>query len=150
MMKHFLISWLIIFLLTACAPAQVNATPSQAAPTQNPTINNPYASQPGDERLQQAGVVLNSADLVFTSSNPVEAAVILSGDLPSPCHNLRAVVNPPGDQGNIVIELYSVVNSNSTCDPVFQAFQAKLTIGNLLPGHYTVWVNGIQAGQFDA
>ena len=71
------------------------------------------------------------------------------GDLPTPCHDLRAIINPPDEENKIVVEVYTVVNPDVICAQVLQPFEESLDLGTFSAGHYTVWINGEMAGEFD-
>jgi len=162
-MKH-LIPWIILAsLLGACSPASmatppadpdgppidaVAATPADVVPGV-PGFENPYAPQPGDEQLTRGKALLDSADLVTMEIFPIQVAVMLKGNLPTPCHNLRVVINSPDAGNNIKLEVYTVVDPNVECSQVLQSFEANLTLGSFPPNHYMVWVNGKHVGDFD-
>ena len=74
---------------------------------------------------------------------------MLAGDLPTPCNQLRAKINPPDTENKIVVDVYSVVDPNQVCVQVLEPFEASIDLGAFPTGHYTVWVNGEMAGEFD-
>jgi hypothetical protein len=156
--KNLIILTVIFTLLTACVPitpipdAPVPANPS-AFPVGTPSsavTENPYAPQPGDDNLTRGSAFMNSADLLLMESFQTQVAMILRGNLPSPCHNLRVVINPPDGSNNIDVTTYSVADPNAICAQVLQSFEASIPLGTFPPGHYTVSVNGEHVGEFDA
>jgi hypothetical protein len=62
---------------------------------------------------------------------------------------LRAILNPPDEENKIVVEAYSVVNPDVICTQVLQPFEESMDLGTYPSGHYTVWINGEMAGEFD-
>lgn len=156
-MKHIIILLLTFALVAACTPppspdSPVTAPPSEfpVSPSSSPIPENPYAPQPGDEKLTRSAAFMNSADLLLMESFPIQVAMILRGSLPTPCHSLRAVIKPPDGTNNIEVEAYSVTDPNKVCAQVLQSFEASIPIGSFAPGHYTVSVNGVRVGEFDA
>ena len=117
-------------------------------PTDQPAVN-PLAPQPGDENRVRGEIFLQEASLVIRESFPPQVSLTLRGDLPTPCHALRAVLNPPDGENKIIVEAYSVVDPDRICTQVLQPFEESLDLGTYPGGHYTVWVNGEMAGEFD-
>ena len=110
---------------------------------------NAYAPKTQDSGLRQVGIILTSINLVErTDLNPTRVELNLLGSLPSVCNELRIKYNPPNDQYQIFIEVYSLENPNLTCDNVFQQFEATLLFGVYSSGRYTVWINGGLIGDF--
>jgi hypothetical protein len=66
--------------------------------------------------------------------------------MPSVCSGLRIKVNPPNEQYQIRIEVYSVTDLKLNCENVFQQFEINLLLGEYTAGQYTVLVNDILAG----
>jgi hypothetical protein len=143
-----------LILLSACAPIQSNGAVTPAAPaaatSNGPVIPNPYSPQPGDDALTIGTVIVSTADLLLLASSPVKVSVVIHGNLPSPCHKLRALIEGPSSENKISLKLYSVVDPNATCAQVLQSFEVNIPLGSFPPGHYSVWVNGEQFGVFDA
>lgn len=148
---------LLLLLIAACAPqpeptpspdTAVTSPPVDEMPTDAP-VTNPFAPQPDDANLTQGTVFINEASLIIRESFPPQISLILSGDLPTPCNQLRAAINPPDAENKIVVDVYSVVDPNQVCIQVLEPFEASIDLGTFPTGHYTVWVNGEQVGEFD-
>jgi hypothetical protein len=155
-MKH-LVSILLLFLMAACA-AQRPATGDPNSPVTSPTQNNmptrepalnPLAPQPGDGSLTRGNVFITEASLVIRESFPPQVSVSIKGELPTPCHQLRAEINEPDTDNKIVMDVYSVVNPDLVCIQVVEPFDESIDLGTYPSGHYTVWVNGEMIGEFD-
>ncbi len=156
-MKHIIILMLTFALIAACAPAPSPDLPATAPPSEfpvstssSPIPGNPYAPQPGDEKLKRSTAFMNSADLLLMESFPIQVAMIIRGSLPTPCHNLRVVIKTPDGDNNVDLEAYSVTDPNISCVQVLKSFEASVPMGLFAPGHYTVSVNGERVGEFDA
>ena len=105
---------------------------------------------PGDMALARGAVFLNSSRILVLESYPLQFEVALEGDLPTPCHALRALVSGPDARNRITIDLYSMADPGVVCTQVLKPFSANIHLGSFPRGHYSVWMNGGQAGEFDS
>jgi len=160
-MKRWITLILSLVLLVACLPTNflpslaptsvITATPShQNMPSTNEPPANPYAPQPDDRVNSQGNVYLDLAQIHILESYPVQVVLTLQGNLPTPCDNLRVQVSPPDEQSRITIEVYSLTDSTKICAQMLKPFDANIPLGSFPPGHYSVWVNGEQIGEFDS
>ena len=158
-MKYLTITLFMTFLVASCTttPAASNTVPPDTAvtsppkstmPSNQPPVNS-LAPQPGDENLVRSEIFVQEASLVIRESFPPQVSLTLRGDLPTPCHALRSILNPPDGENKIIVEAYSVVDPDRICTQVLQPFEESLDLGTYPGGHYTVWVNGEMAGEFD-
>ena len=161
-MKFQITILLLMLLVASCAPAPeapvtsntlppdtaVTSPPGGTMPT-NEAPANPLAPKPGDENLTRGNVFIQEYGLMIRESFPPQVSLAFSGELPTPCHELRAVVSAPDEENKIVAEVYSVVDPNMICTQVLKPFQANMDLGTFPTGHYTVWINGEMAGEFD-
>lgn len=150
---------IMLFVVTACtalpgAPTlppdtAVTSPPVDNMPTNEPQPD-PFAPQPGDDQLTRREAFIDEASLLIRESYPPQIALSLTGDLPTPCHQLRVVKSVPDQENKITIEVYSVVDPNTVCIQVIEPFEEQIELGTFPTGHYTVWVNGELAGEFDS
>jgi hypothetical protein len=122
-------------------------SPDQPSPTDE---SPPYAPQPGDAALVRETVFLDANELLIAESYPLQIFLQLRGSLPTPCHQLRASIAAPDAQNRIMVEAYAVVDGDRACIQVLKSFEQSVRLGSFPSGHYTVWVNGEQVGEFDA
>jgi hypothetical protein len=158
-MKYLPIALLITFLAASCTtttaasstlpPDTAVTSPPEGTMPSNQPPGSSFAPQPGDENLVRSEIFLQEASLVIRESFPPQVSLMLRGDLPTPCHALRAILNPPDGENKIIVEAYSVVDPDRICTQVLQPFEESLDLGTYPGGHYTVWVNGEMAGEFD-
>jgi len=159
----FRILLLVMLLAVSCVPlsnttADPGALPPDTVVTSPPeddtaTIEpyvNPFSPKPGDEKLTQSNVFINEASLMIRESYPPQISLSISGDLPTPCHKLRVKIASPDQENKIMVEAYSVVDPNVVCIQVLEPFQEYIDLGTFPSGHYSVWVNGELAGEFDS
>ena len=155
-MKHRSI-WLMMLLIISCTArpsltsnpdAAVTRPADDSTPTNEPNLN-PFAPQPGDENLSRGNVYIHEASLVIRESYPPQISLSIKGDLPTPCHKLRVQIDAPDQDNKIMVEVYSLVNPDKVCIQVLESFDKSIGLGVFANGHYSVWVNGKRAGEFD-
>jgi len=111
---------------------------------------NPYAPQPADLSLARGEVFIQEKGLLIRESYPPQISLSLSGDLPTPCHQLRVQINEADQAHRIAVEAYSIVDPDMMCTQVLKPFTAHVDLGTFPSGHYSVLVNGELAGEFDS
>jgi hypothetical protein len=109
-----------------------------------------YAPKPEDEKLQKGMVFPNLQDsgILLQESFPVQVVLVLSGDLPTPCHQLRVKASSPDSENRIQVEAYTVVDPDMICTQVIKPFETQVALGSYESGKYTVYVNGEYLGEF--
>ena len=165
-MKSLNILFTIALLIVACTqvpmPSQPpvgepNTLPPDAPVTSPPqngstpmgTPDMPFAPKPDDKNLSRGNVFINESELLIRESFPPQITLRISGDLPTPCHELRVNVLAPDSENIINVEVYSVVDPDLACIQVLEPFQANIDLGTFPGGHYVVRVNGGILGEFD-
>ncbi|HLF74717.1 MAG TPA: hypothetical protein VI524_10245 [Anaerolineales bacterium] len=162
-MKISTVLFATAMLIAACAPASIPApepgtlppdAPVTSPPGTDPTAMDspemPFAPKPDDANLSRGTVFIHESGLLIRESFPPQIALALSGELPTPCHELRVVVQKPDGENKIDVEAYSVVDPEQVCIQVLQSFAENIELGTFPGGHYTVWVNGEMVGEFDS
>ena len=132
----------------------VDVPPTSAYPGPDEPINPPaatkphpnpgYAPQPGDDQLNRGSVFVDESGILTMESYPSQFVLHLIGNLPTPCHQLRAVVSEPDKTGRINVELYSLSDPNALCTQVLAPFEATIPLGSYTEGSYPVTINGDQ------
>jgi hypothetical protein len=153
---EFRILCLLVVLVVSCAsPARpgpdtpVTSPPGGTMPADH-ADSNPFAPKSGDENLSRGAAYLDEASLVIRESYPPQISLSISGDLPTPCNELRVKIDRPDPENKINIDVYSVVDPDKVCIQVLEPLQEYIDLGTYSPGHYSVWVNGELSGEFDA
>jgi len=108
----------------------------------------PLLPQAGDDDLERGEVFIDTYTLLTMESYPPQFALVIRGSLPTPCHELRAVVEQPDDQNRIMIETYSVFDPEEACILVLQPFEVSIALGSFPVGEYSVYVDGKQVAEF--
>ena len=133
-------------------PAFEPATPdssvvSPVKPGTEAPAANPWDPQPGDKSLERGGVFISEKGLVVAESYPPQYMLSISGDLPTPCNQLRVRVGEPDDKGQIAVEAYSVIDNSLACIQVLSPFTVSVPLGTFTGVKYTVLLNGEEVGQ---
>lgn len=105
-----------------------------------------YAPAPGDDQLARGNVFVEESGIILLESYPVQVKLQLVGNLPTPCHKLRAAVSLPDDNNRIKVEIYSLSDPDLMCTQVLEPFTASIPLGSYTEGAFTVWVNGEGVG----
>jgi len=145
----------LMLMLSACAtPAEADPNAPVVSPTEGtaetPAQVNPYQPLESDAALQRGEVFIDSTELLILESYPVQINLVLQGNLPTPCHQLRIVANQPDENNHILVEVYSVVDAEQVCIQMLETFEVTYSLGSFPSGNYTVLVNGEVAGTFDS
>jgi hypothetical protein len=106
-----------------------------------------YAPVSGDEQLTRGDVLIDESEIILLESYPVQVKLQLAGNLPTPCHILRAVVSPPDKNNHIQVEVYSLSDPEQMCTQVLEPFTASLPLGSYTEGAFKVWVNEVEIGE---
>ena len=128
-------------------PTQVNSSYPAAAEPLEVQILQP---QDGDNNLTRGEVFLKSTQLLTQETTPLQYKLVVTGSLPTPCHQLRGEVAAPNAAGKIVISIYSLSAPDQVCTQVLQPFVGNLSLGSFAKGSYTVELNGQTISQIDA
>ena len=94
-------------------------------------------------------VYLDSTEVLVRESLPVQAALVVRGSLPTPCHVLRVEVAPPDNQNRILVDIYSTTDPEQVCIQVLEPFEETVELGQFSDGTYSVWVNGEPVGEIE-
>jgi hypothetical protein len=149
-MRIIFLILMIAVLVTACAPSISPADQPVNNQTPQPPVSPDYLPRPGDDKLTRGEVFLDSTDLLTMESYPLQFALTLTGNLPTPCHQLRVQVDQPDTSGMIPVDVYSVVDPTVICAQVLQPFSLNVPLGSFPAGHYRLLVNGQPVAEFDA
>lgn len=139
-------------LLFAIFISACGASPDSPVSSDSPSTpgHNDFLPNPADGSLLHGEVFLDSVDLLTLESYPPQFMLVLKGNLPTPCHKLRIAVNPPDTTNKVVASVYSVSDPDEICAQVLEPFEVNFPLGSFPPGHYTLFLNGEQAVEFDA
>ena len=98
--------------------------------------------------MQTGPAYINAAEIIMKESYPVQVELLVIGNLPTPCHQLRVVTTEPDEEGHIQIEMYSVSKPDMMCAQVLKPFEASIPLGDFTEGHFTYSINEEFDGKF--
>ena len=147
MKKTITLLLVLVFTLTACAP---NTDDPISSDSITPTEQNSYLPQPEDESLVKGAAFIDSKELLTLESFPLQFMLHITGNLPTPCNQLRVSVTPPDADKKIIVDVYSVSNPDKICIQVTEPFDASIPLGSFPEGKYTLWVNGEMVAEFQS
>ncbi len=146
-MKKFVLLYFAALLSACLAQPPPEPTPTTSGPIVVRPEENQYAPKPEDSSMTKAGVILTSLDLSeLADATPLRTQLTILGSMPSVCNELRIKINPPNDEYQIFIEIYSIVNPNLNCENVFQQFETSILFGEYSAEQYSIWVNNSFVG----
>lgn len=100
----------------------------------------------------EGALYIHSADLLIMESYPVQVALVIAGELPTPCHEFlyQYEIQDLGDEKRIDVRAYSVADTEEVCIQVLQPFEEQVSfdLRNALEGIYVVYLNGERVGEF--
>ena len=85
---------------------------------------------------------VESVELLFAESHPVQVSVLIEGFLPTPCHTLAWDLS--GDGERLALDLYSLADPEEACAQVLVPFTEVIDLGSFEPGSYVLLVNGVE------
>jgi hypothetical protein len=103
---------------------------------------------PPDHQPIRSPVTIDLAEVILLESFPVQAELVITGYLPTPCHELAWQVSDPDDQNRIHLELYALSDPNTVCIQVEEPFRAQVPLGSFADGSFSIWLGGEQIGEF--
>ena len=146
-MKPTLTILLAAVLLAACAPGA-----DQPVSSDEPAYTAPaseFAPRAGDDALSRGNFYVDSAEVIVMESYPPQFALVVTGASPTPCHEPRATVSGPDDQGRILVEVYTVSDPGAICVQMLADASLNIPLGTPPAGTYPVLLNGEPAGTIE-
>lgn len=164
-LKTFFFLMAAVLLLTACIAYRPDSPPGLNRPdTDKPVAATPIPLdevtavplEPVEPDVDAkagpvAPVYINETNLNIMESYPIQLSLSVSGELPTPCHELHMNVAPPNADNEIHIDVYSQVpDADLMCVQVMEPFDTNLSIdvSGLADGTYSVFVNKELVGTF--
>lgn len=92
----------------------------------------------GDSR---SPAFVDSVEFLFLESYPVQVRATVTGNLPTPCHELGYELDD-SDHDVPVLTVYSTVEPDVVCAEVLEPFEVTVDVGSYETGVYELVVNG--------
>jgi len=97
--------------------------------------------------MKRAEVEIDSLAILVSDSFPPQYQLEVKGSLPTPCHDLRTVVEMATFQSEIPVQVFSVFDPYTVCAQVMKPIEAAIPLGGYVRGSYRVIVNGKEVGE---
>lgn len=139
-MKRFLSALVALTLITvACSdsPDEPVDSGDRPSPTTGPT-GVPVDASP---------FFVDSTDILLMESFPVQVALRVNGNLPSPCHQPVWEVEDDGEA--IHVTLATVAADDRACTQVLVPTELSVPLGSFESGRRSVILNGEEVGDFE-
>jgi hypothetical protein len=73
-------------------------------------------------------VYVEEVGIVYRESDPVQVVLVVSGDVPTPCHQVAYDVDPSAER--IDVRLWSAADPAATCIQVLEPFEVAIPLGS--------------------
>lgn len=90
-------------------------------------------------------VFIDSTEILYLESFPVQVRLLVRGSLPTPCHELQWSLEDAG--GAIDVTLWSVAALGQNCAQVLEPFEVSIALGSFKTADLAVVANGEQIGR---
>ena len=90
-------------------------------------------------------VFVDSTEILYLESFPVQARLVVRGSLPTPCHEARWEVEDSG--WGIEVTLWSEILLGQDCAQVLEPFEASIPLGSFEFSNSSVLLNGEEIGR---
>lgn len=96
----------------------------------------------GGGLLVKGELFIDNVELKINPGELPQVDLIITGNLPSPCHQFAASIGQPDPDGKIEVDAYSLVDPDAVCSQMLQPIEETVNLGNFPSGSYTILVNG--------
>ena len=163
-MRRFVVLLVLAAVAVACGSPDVIGGGGDPAPTTSVDPDQPVDS--GDEPIVEPGPVgsipeprppiegsidgevwVTGADVRIMESFPVQVALDVAGEKPTPCHEIYWTVEDDGEV--IAIEMISQVASEQVCADVIEPFTIAVPLGSWTGESREIRLNGEVVGSFE-
>jgi hypothetical protein len=104
------------------------------------------ASLATDDR-QQDPVSVGSTEIVYLETVPVQVELLVSGDLPSPCHEADWDVSETAT--TVEVQIWSTSDPAAFCAAVLEPFEVSVPLGSYDSADLEVTLNGATVGRIE-
>lgn len=92
-------------------------------------------------------VYVDSTEILYLESYPVQVELLVNGSLPTPCHEIEYEVQDGVD--SIDVLLWSVADPEMVCAAVLEPFELVIPLGSFETADLPVYLNGEEVGQIE-
>lgn len=102
---------------------------------------------PGASGAVDDPVFIDSTDILYLESFPVQVHLLVRGSLPTPCHEAVWEVQHSGDL--IDVRLWSTTDAGEVCMTVLEPFDITIPLGAFESASLPVFLNGEEVGRVE-
>ena len=95
----------------------------------------------GSGKLVEGEVFIDNVAVNVGSGELPQVELVVSGNLPSTCHQFAAEIGQPDPDGKINVRVYSLEDPDAQCAQMLQPFEETVNLGVFPAGSYTILVN---------
>jgi uncharacterized protein YdeI (BOF family) len=132
-MRWFVSCFVLVLLASACAGQETGTGNGSTTTTTSGGIEGP--------------VFVESTEILYLESFPVQVRLVVQGSLPTPCHQAQWTVEDTA--GAIEVSLWSVVALGQDCAQVLEPFEVSIPLGSFESSTGAVVLNGDEVGRLD-
>jgi hypothetical protein len=92
-------------------------------------------------------VYVDTTEILYLESFPVQARLVVRGSLPTPCHQIRWEVEDPDLDGSIEVRMWSEPDPQDDCVSVLEPFEVSIPLGSFESADGAVSLNGEEIGR---
>ena len=92
-------------------------------------------------------VYVDSSEILYLESYPVQVQLLVKGSLPTPCHEVVSEVQDLGD--SIDVLLWSISGPDMICAAVLEPFESVIPLGSFEIADLPVYLNGEEVGRIE-
>lgn len=135
--------------LSGSAPqAETDYPAAEQQALQSADLSGAYPVMAGDENKASGNFFADRFELRANATDPTKTDLFAVGSLPTPCNEIRAFVNPPNENQEIFVVVYSVTDKDKICTQVIQPYEGVVTtLTGFQAGTYTVIANDQPVGE---
>lgn len=90
-------------------------------------------------------VYVDSAEIIYLESFPVQVQLLVKGSLPTPCHQPVFEVQDFGT--SIAVDIWSLADPDQVCVQVLEPFELAIALGSFETANLPVLLNGEEIGR---
>jgi hypothetical protein len=128
-MNTILVALLSSLLLASASPRSTSTPGTGTAPT----------------GWEEGPVYVDSTDILYLESFPVQVHLLVQGSLPTPCHEAEWAVEEGAD--GISVRLWSVSDPGAICVDVLEPFEISIPLGSFETADLPVELDGEPVGR---
>ena len=106
-----------------------------------------HAAEPPSAGGVPGPVYVDSTEILYLESYPVQVQLLVRGSLPTPCHELAYDVQDHGD--SIDVRLWSTIDLGQMCVQVLEPFELSIPLGSYETADLPVFLNGEEVGRIE-